>query len=184
MDQILNKIKNWRPSLKDMNDNRGWYAVGFTVFVVVIAWFIALISSNQISPIPKSILSAVNYPVYYPAAGRLPAGYILDNRSIELVNPGVVIYVIKYDQKNMVVVNEQANPGSTVINQYTSSYLPLHNTFWTPIGNAIMGAYNDGHSIKTVVSLPVYKGPWLIVTAPSNINQTNLKEVIDSLTKS
>ena len=184
MDQTLNKIKSWRPSLKDMNANRGWYAIGVTVVIVVVAWLVALISSNPINPIPKSILAAVNYPVYYPAENRLPAGYTLDKRSIELVSPKVVILVVKYGSRNMIVFNEQSNPGSGVINQYSSDYIPIHTTFWTPLGNAILGAYNDGHSIKSVVSLPINNGPWIIVTAPSNIDQTNLKDILDSLTKS
>ena len=182
--QIITKIKSWRPTLKDVNTNRGWYAIGITIVIVVIAWIVALVSSDRISPVPKSILSSVSYPVYYPSDSRLPEGYALDKSSIELVNPKVVILVVKYDSNNMVVFNEQANPGATIINQYQSNYIPIHTTVWTPLGNAILGAYNDGHSIKTVVSLPVTNGPWIIVTAPSNINQTNLKEVLDSLTKS
>ncbi len=184
MNQLLNKFKYQRPIFKDINTNRGGYAIGIAVVIVVVAWFIALISSNSISPVPKSISNAVNYPVYYPDQSRLPEGYQLDKRSIELVGPKVVILAIKYADNKMIVFNEQDNPGASVINQYAANYIPIHTSFWTPIGNAILGAYNDGHSIKSVVSLPVNNGPWIIVTAPSNINQTNLKEAIDSLTKS
>ena len=183
MNLITNKFKLRRPSLKDINNNRGWYAIGVTIVIVFIAWLIALISSNSVSPIPKSISSAVSYAVYYPANSRLPVGYSLDKSSIELVNPKVVILVVKYSGNNMVVFNEQANPGASVISQYQTNYIPIHTTVWTPLGNAILGAYNDGHSIKTVASLPVTNGPWIIITAPSNINQTKLKEVLDSMTK-
>lgn len=183
MNQIVNKIKSWRPSLKEMNANRGIYAIGLTIVIVFIAWLVALISSNPISPVPKKISDAVNYPVYYPDQSRLPNGFSLDTRSIELVGPKVVILAVKYSGNKMVVFNEQDNPGPSVINQYAADYIPIHTTFWTPIGNALLGAYNDGHSIKSVVSLPINNGPWIIITAPSNISQNNLKEVIDSLTK-
>ena len=137
-------IKSWRPSLKGINNNRGWYAIGFTILIVFVAWMVALIYSSPVSPIPKSILSSVNYPVYYPSQNRLPYGYSLDKKSIQLINPQVVILVIKRSSQNMIVVNEQSKPKTSVINNFATNYIPIHTSFWTPIGTATLGAYNNG----------------------------------------
>lgn len=155
--------------------------IGAAFIVVAVA---VLMSSKPVNPIPKAILKAVPYAVYYPDQGRLPAGYTLDVHSIQRSSGNVVEYFIDYADKQMIVVFEQTMPAQNTISHFTSTYMPLHTTFWTPMGNAILGAINYGKSIRSVVSLPINNGPWIIATAPSNINQKDLEQVINSLIRS
>jgi len=55
--------------------------------------------------------------------------------------------------------------------------MPLHTTLNTNVGVATIGALNN----QSVVSLPTNTNAWLLITAPGNTNQDNLKTIIKSL---
>lgn len=153
-----------------------------SLIILVIGLGFVAISKTPLSPIPKSILSRVKFPVYYPDANQLPKGFNLNKSSIQYINPGVVIYTINYGSNNGIVISEEAKPSSNVVTQYDSSYIPLHTTFPTPIGQAVLGAYNDGkNGLRSIVSLPINNGPWLIATAPGNLSKAKYEQVIESL---
>ncbi len=165
-----------------LDSYRSRFALVMVLVAVIVILIVAIIFRQPADPIPKSILSAVPYPVYYPDQNRLPAGYNFKLSSVQLVKPNVVFYAIDY-AKQQIIVSEQVMPGNSVINHFTSDYIPLHTSVMTAIGTAVIGAYNDNHTVRTVLSLPVTNGPWLIVTAPANINQPALDQVLNSLIK-
>ena len=170
--------------IRKSNNYPGKFAVSIIIMAFIIVTVSILMSSKPTDPVPKSILTSVPYAIYYPDQSRLPSGYTLDIKSIQKSSGNVVEYFVDYGNKQLVVVFEQTMPSQSTINHFTSTYMPLHTTFWTPMGNAVLGAINYGKSIRSVVSLPINNGPWIIVTAPSNINQNDLKQVINSLIRS
>lgn len=133
------------------------------------------------SPVPVSVAQAVNFPVYYPDRQRLPAAYTLDNSSFRQAQPGVVIYSIKSPGSQSLTVSEEEQPAGSVITDFIKNYIPLHDSVSTSFGEAQVGAYGKAPNLQTVASLPIKNGPWLIITASSDIKQTDLTQILQSL---
>lgn len=134
------------------------------------------------SPVSSDVQKAVTFPVYYPRQSKLPVGYQLDDTSFRLADTGVVIYSVQVRGQQL-VFSEQQTPEGSVIDKFTSSYIPLHNTITTDRGKAAIGAAGQGSNLKTIVSLPITHGPWLIITAPANTKQSDVQQILQSLTK-
>lgn len=133
------------------------------------------------SPVPAGIRSAVTFPIYYPDAKRLPAGYSLNASSFQKVQDGVVLYSINRDDGQRISMTEEESPGDKVIDDFNKNSIPLHTSVNTALGQANIGAYGQAPNSRTVVSLLVKNGPWLIITAPSNASQSDIKQIIESL---
>jgi hypothetical protein len=138
--------------------------------------------TNNRSPVPKSLVRAVTFPIYYPNQRKLPKGYVLNTSSFTSPQKGIVIYSVSYGNKKL-IFSTQKQPSDDDIQGFYANYIPLRNKMHTTLGQAEIGAYGSGGNLKTVVSLPTYKGTWLIITAPYDINQNQLKQVLNSLRK-
>lgn len=134
------------------------------------------------SPIPAYITKAVSFPLYYPMQKDLPAGYRLDLNSFKHPVQNGVVYAVVNDRGQKLIFSLQPKPSEGDLQNFTSSYIPLHNTYQTPSGQALLGAYKTKEGTETFVSLPTNSNTWIIVTAPYNIDQTQLKQVLSSLT--
>lgn len=135
---------------------------------------------NARSPIPKNISQSVSFPIYYPDQKKLPQGYTLSLKSFTSPQKGVILYSVKYKGKKL-VFSLQKKPSDNDIQSFYLNYIPLRNKMQTQLGQAEIGAYRSGGNLQTVVSLPTNKGTWLIITAPYDINQNQLKQILDSL---
>lgn len=135
------------------------------------------------SLVPKNIRNSIDFPVYYPDIKKLPHGYSLDTKSFRLAQPGVVLFAVTYDDGKDITFSEQQQPSSNDINKFVSSYIPINTTLQLALGQAKIGAYGSAPNIRTVVSLPIHNGPWLIITAPSNVSHDDLAKALQSLTK-
>jgi len=138
------------------------------------AWF--YIHHNS-SPVPKSISQSVTFPVYYPAPQKLPNGYTLNLNSFKTPVKNGVTYTVSYDNNKQIVFSIQPKPSASELQTFNGNYLPLKTSYQTAVGQAEIGAYN----LKTLVSLPTNSSTWIIITAPSNINQGQLKQVLSSI---
>lgn len=154
--------------------------IGFALLLLIWVVFLAF---RPIDPVPKFVLSGVSFPVYYPVQNGLPSGFSLDTGSFRLPQPDILIFSVNYGHGQSIVFSEEAEPSGSVIHHFTSDYLPLHSSLQTKLGNATVGAYNNS-GLKSVISLPINHGPWVIASAPSTINQANFDKVIESLAKS
>jgi len=132
-------------------------------------------------PVPAAISHAVNFPVYYPDQKKLPAGYVLDINSFSLPIQNGVAYNVNYDTNKKIVFSVQIKPADTEIQSFNGNYIPLRIDYQTPIGQAEIGAYNNHGDVQTMVSVPTKTNAWIIITAPYNINQDQLKQVLGSL---
>ena len=160
-----------------------WYYVGpgFAVIVIVIIVLVIWLVTRQPSgtlpyPIPRSEAKQLGFDIYYPSQKLLPSGYSLNKSSFEATNQ-VLIYSVSYGNGHKIVFSDQAKPTSTQIEAFYTRNLPLNTTLQTNIGLATMGAISD----ENVVSIPTNTNAWLIVTAPSDINQGSLDQVIKSV---
>jgi len=133
------------------------------------------------SLVPKNIQKSVDFSVYYP--GSLPSGYTLDAKSFRLAETGVVVFAVTYGSGKDLAFSEQQQPSSGDIDKFISSYLPLNSALQLPLGQANVGAYGTAPNIRTVLSLPIHNGPWLIITAPSDASHDDLVRILESLTK-
>jgi hypothetical protein len=158
-----------------------WLIVAGVLLAVLIAGLAAWRLSASDSPAPDSIQADSGSGVYYPNAAKLPAGYTFDSSSINQAADGVTILSVKGGSDKSVSISQQAQPDSDVIENFIKTYIPLHTTISTSLGQAEMGASGQSSNLKTVVSLPVKDGPWLIITAPADISQPELKQIIESL---
>lgn len=129
--------------------------------------------------VPLSISQAVNFPVYYPDQARLPAGYVFDTNSFRSPVENGVNYSINYGSGQRIVFTLQPKPSDSELKTFNASYIPLRTDFQTGIGQAEIGTYHQ----QTLASLPVAKGPWIVITAPPDIDQNQLKQVLQSLKK-
>lgn len=132
-------------------------------------------SQAETSPVPASIRQAVSFPIYFPNSKKLPAGYSFNSSSFS-AGSGAVEFVI-YNGQHKVVFTEQAQPSEQALQQFATSRIPLHNSVNTTNGTALVGAIGN----NTIVSLPTSDNTWIIISAPVNINQTDLKTVLNSL---
>jgi hypothetical protein len=157
----------------------------FTVIIVFaviggagLAWRLAGATG---SPVPAGLRSSAGFPIYYPDQGHLPDGYTLDTTSFQKADGGAIIYAIKNSSGGNLIASEVAQPGGNVIDDFTKNSIPLHSTVDTSLGKAQIGAYGSPPNLRSIVSLPINHGPWLIITAPANTPQTDLKQITLSL---
>lgn len=134
-------------------------------------------------PVPRSIQKQVNFRIYYPAQDKLPAGYKLNGNSFRTAESNVVLFSVSYGSSRSMAFSETAKPPSDVIDKFNASAIPVHTQVSTTFGKALIGAYGSGKDLRTIASLPINNGPWLIVTAPSDINQTDLQKVLQAITR-
>jgi hypothetical protein len=164
-------------------NNRRILVTSVTVVILLAGLTLFFIHNHRSGkPVPPEVQRAVNFPIYYPRQSDLPAGYTLDTTTIRLAQQGVVIYSVKKGGQQL-VFSEEETPDGNIIDKFTSSYIPLHNTITTDLGKAAIGAAGQGANLQTIVSLPISKGPWLIVTAPANTKQSEMKQILQSLVK-
>lgn len=130
------------------------------------------------SLIPAAVTKSVNYKIYYPEQSKLPSGYTFNQDSISSPVKNGVAYSVNYHENKKIVFSLQPKPSDSELQSFKSNYIPLRNEVLTKLGRADIGAYNQ----QTLVSLPLNEGPWIVVTAPSDINQDELKQVLNSLT--
>ena len=141
------------------------------------AWM--FLGQDGSSPVPKNIQKQVSFPIYYPDPKKLPSGYHLDTSSFTN-NKSAVLYAIKYaGGQQKVVISVQPKPSGDIVTNFNSQTLALHTTYQTPIGTATIGAIGT----NSIVSLPTKDNDWIILTAPSNINQSHLRQVLSLLKK-
>ena len=137
------------------------------------------------SPVPKNISKQLDFPVYYPDQKKLPKGYLLNASSFKIPQQGVLLYSIDYGNNKRLVFSVQKQPSDDEIQAFYANYIPLRNKIHTVLGDAEIGARNTQDTNKpitqTVVSMPTNKGSWVILTAPYDINQNDLKQTLNSL---
>ena len=153
------------------------------ILIIVIAGVFLVLTLRSNGPVPKSIQKSASFKVYYPKQSKMPMGYHLDTASFKSAESGVVLYSVSYGSGRSMVFSETAKPSSDIVDKFNSSAIPVHTQISTPYGKALIGAYGEGKSLRTIASLPITNGPWLIVTAPSDINQEDLSKVLGALTK-
>lgn len=160
-----------------------WLAAATLVVIVVVfaAWLLQH-RRPAVSPVPQQVQKAVNFPIYYPQPSQLPAGYSLDTTSFHMQDAGVVIYSVEYAGQRL-IFSEQAQPDHATIDKFTKTYIPLHTSLKTSVGEAQVGAFGSGNNLRTVVSLPITRGPWLILTIPPGSNHADLTQVLKALSK-
>jgi hypothetical protein len=161
--------------------NKRWIVIaGFLLAAVLIGLAVWRLTAAG-NPAPDTIQSAGGSGVYQPDSTKLPAGYTFDNSAIRQADDGVSIVTISSGNGKSVSISQQAKPGSDVIDNFLKTYIPLHAALSTSLGQAQVGASGQSSSLQTIVSLPVKNGPWLIITAPADISQDDLKQIIESL---
>jgi hypothetical protein len=133
--------------------------------------------SKPASPVPASVSSNVNFKIYYPDQARLPAGYRLDLGSFRSPVKNGVAYSVSYGNGKKIVFSVQTKPSDQELQSFNTNYIPLKLDFQTALGQGEIGAYNG----QTLASLPIVNGPWVVVTAPDDVNQDHLKHVMRSL---
>ncbi len=138
---------------------------------------------EAVSPVPAQIRKDVSFQIYYPKQQKLPSGYSLDTASFRLAQPGVVIYSVVSRDAQRLTFSEEQSPGRSIIDKFTSSYIPVHTEEKTNLGQAEFGANGTGSSPQTIISLPINGGPWVIITAPATSSHADLVHIIQTLTK-
>lgn len=151
---------------------------GLVVVGLLIGWYRV---ASHTSLVPEKIQKQVQFPIYYPET--VPAGYTLDTNSFHLPEPGVVIFAVTHGKGVDIVFSEEQQPSGNEIDKFVTSYIPLNSPLQLPLGQAKIGAYGKAPDIRTVVSLPIHDGPWLIMTAPSAVSHDDEVKILDSLTK-
>jgi hypothetical protein len=138
-------------------------------------------SPKNNSPVPAAIAQAVNFPVYYPDPKKLPAGYVLDTASFIKHSDKGITYSVDYDNGQKLVFSVQPKASASDLQNFNTSYIPLRIDYQTPIGQAEIGAYNNHGQTESLISLPTDTNAWIIITGPYSIDQSQLKQVLNSL---
>ena len=150
-----------------------------TIFSLLLVSYVYLYFKNNNTlplPIAKDTASLLGYDIYYPNQNLLPNGYVLNKNSFN-ENSQAIVYSVNYGNNSKIVFTNQLKPSESQIQEFYAKHMPLHSTLQTNIGTATIGAING----QTVVSLPTNTNAWILMTAPSNINQDELKQVLKSI---
>lgn len=171
---VANAAKRKKPIL---------FLLGLFVLIICLALFLlkrptGSSKNTAYNPIPISIRRSVVFDIYYPRQEKLPQGYYFDTGSIR-VSSSAVIYIVNHESSQL-IFSLQSKPPDLYIQRFYSSNMPLHNNESTYIGIAAIGAIRS----QTIVSIPTYGNTWILITAPQDVNQTDLKAVLYSLTSS
>lgn len=165
--------------------NRAAYFIAGIILIVGVIWggnllYHRLSTHSQLSsdPVPLTIRQDVGFSVYYPNPSKLPDGYTLDVHSFTNGNQ-VVEYTVSSPNNQKLVFSVQPKPSDTEIQSFHKKNLPLHTTVTTPVGAAIVGAISH----QAVASLPTSGDAWVIITAPANIDQGELSQVLQAIQK-
>ncbi len=142
----------------------------------IILWFVIV---QKTSPVPRSIRQSVPFSVYYPDQYKLPRGYTLDLNSFRSSSQAV-IYTVSYADSKKLVFSLQKKLSDNGMSDFYAHNMPLRINVSTAVGTAAIGSINT----QSVVSLPTTGNTWLLITAPSAIDQTQLKQVVESIKKS
>jgi len=161
--------------------------LGSGIVIIVVALsatiYINQRSNTVYNAIPLSVRDGVSFQIYYPEQSKLPAGYTFNLNSFTHPTNEVLVFSVNYPVNNKIIFSEQAEPSSSQIQNFYANYMPLRNSYQTAEGQAEIGAYkNTGGNLQTLVSLPT-NGTWLIITAPPDITQNQLKQVLSAITK-
>jgi hypothetical protein len=160
----------------------------WAVFLLISVLVVGLLSAGIFlfsaragtGPVPATIRNSVDFPVYYPASDHLPEGYTLDTNSFKLAETGVVVFSVLHSSGQL-QFSEQQQPAQSVIRDFVKTYIPLHTSLKTSDGQAEIGSFGTGQNLRTVVSLPINNGPWLILTLPPSVSQKDLTTVVKAL---
>ena len=131
--------------------------------------------SQPASVVPASIRESVPFKVYYPEAAKMQAGYTLDQKSFTHSDQAVV-YAITYDGGKQVAITVQKKPREADLKTFYRNHIPIRNELQTSLGKAAIAQLNG----QSFASLPA-KDSWLLITAPLDINQDNLRTLLQSL---
>jgi hypothetical protein len=174
----MNRDELLRPSRKISK----WPYITLGLGIIIIltgltVWFVNKQPTGTLPyPISKSEAKRLGFDIYYPSQKLLPTGYTLDKGSFYITNQ-VIIYSVSYGTDHKIIFSDQAKPIYSQIQAFYTKDLPLNTTFQTSIGTATIGAIN----LETVVSVPTKTNAWLIATAPGDIDQNQLDQVIKAL---
>lgn len=127
--------------------------------------------------IPQTIRQQVPFNLYIPDPSKLPLGYTLNIQSFSYGNDAL-LYKIGYGENQNLIVTVQQKPSDAAIKQFYKVHMPLTIPIQTNVGDAALGVLNN----ETVVSLPTNTNAWLLMTAPFNANQSQVKRVIQTMT--
>jgi hypothetical protein len=146
---------------------------------------------NHYSPAARAVAAAkksgnIDFPVYYPEEAKMASGYTFDLSSIKQPQEGILLYEVDYSTGKKIIITEQKRPSDSEIQNFYANFIPIRVKMSTKFGTAEVGAHsiNSKGSPKTVVSLPMNDstaGPWLLITAPYDVNQDQLRQVLNSL---
>lgn len=169
-----------RISIAWMRDTRYLFAVGVAIGLMIILQLALLGHKGSViatpDPIPLSIRQSAGFSLYYPDPTKLPAGYSLDKNSISLSQQAVLLIVTNAKQQR-IIMTIQKKPSDAAIQTFYRVHMPLTLPISTDIGPAAQGDLNN----ETVVSLPTSADAWILATAPLNVNQQQMAQVMKSL---
>lgn len=154
-----------------------------SAIIILAAVVAAVLHGFSNGPVPRDIQKQTNFRIYYPAQNKLPAGYSIDKSSFRTAEANVVLFSLSYGNGRSLVFSESPKPSGDVIDKFNASAIPVHTQVSTSVGKATVGAYGSGKDLRTIASLPVNDGPWLILTAPSDIDQNDLQQVLQAITR-
>jgi hypothetical protein len=106
----------------------------------------------------------------------LPSGYVFNVQAISSSNQ-TVLYTVGYGHNQKLIFTEQDRPSDIAIKGFYSVHMPLYIPVDTSVGTAALGELNH----ETVISLPTNTNTWILMTAPLNADQSQLKKVVRSL---
>ena len=141
-------------------------SAGIAISILAVGIFL---HNRENGPIPRVILSQVNFPLYYPT--ELPAGFSLDKNSFSETS-GVVTYVINYDNGKKLIFNTQALPKDFDFDSFQGN--------GKKIGSSLGDAYVGSLGNNTVVSVATDKS-WLFIGVPSPINTPAMEVILQHL---
>src|SRR5262249_43557189 len=100
--------------------------------------------------------------------------------SFKKINNQAIGYAVNYGSNQKLIFTIQVKPSDDEISDFYKDSIPLHINVDTSVGKAAIGVANN----QTIVSLPTKDQSWVLIAAPTDVNQDQLKQVANSIRKS
>ena len=153
-----------------------WLAGGLLVLLVVVTVLFKLSPKTVRDPFSSTQRAAVGIPLYYPA--KLPKGYHINYKSVNIPQKGAIIFVIDGPSDNKVYVSEEPTPSSDIVSNLTGTII-RPSVISTSLGNGTAGLLNKQQG--EAASILTNNKTWIIVNSNTTVSLDVLKSVLENL---
>lgn len=172
------------PSEMPARKIRGWVLPALGVIAVIAALAgMAIVGHSfakkhgAVTPIPKSVSAAADFPLYYP--GKLPQGWALEEKSFVYTPDNIAAYTVSANGGGKVFMSIQKPPAGFNFERQIGARMTARREVPTPYGKAAMGTLGTSRIVSLETS-----GVWIQMAGTMAVDEQELAAFAGGLKES